>query len=285
MDEPVAARPVVNTRRLPYTVREACKLLRLSRPSITEYISRGKIRAEKVRLKGKEKWAISVEEMNRLVAARETGTWPRRPGAPSREELVERVANDTARELERLRATVGVLSRELGQLRRVVECDPPKFSEDAVATLPPPAPTTASELLAALRFNDHQESHIVARLQGDNLLTRLVSVWPSMGIPPNSHPDEPLPPDFPEHYRNRWLFSRIEPDPFPAWYQLAGYPDAPHVRRASWVAIDMRMVFSDGTLHHWARKYVAALAFDALPVGDPLLGCDSASPPTGRTPV
>jgi hypothetical protein len=267
-------------------VAEAAKLLRLSRPSITAYITRGEITAEKVLYGGKVKWLIPIAEMNRLRAAREAGTWPQSPGAPSREEVADRLARDTGRRLAGLTDAVASLEREITRLRRLVALEPPP-SAPATSGMQLAEAKTVGELLCAVKATESREFHVVARLQGDNILTRLVSVWPSVPLPPPPNPDEPLPPILPLAVRARWLFARMEPFPLETWMEMAGLPDAAHVRRAAYVAMDMRMVFSDGTLHYWARKYIVALAFDALPPVPEALEetVVSATPSTAHSPV
>jgi hypothetical protein len=49
----------------------------------------------------------------------------------------------------------------------------------------------------------------------------------------------------------------LDPDPIPHWIALAGLPQAPHVRRACFVAIDNRIVLPDGTVSEWASQYLS----------------------------
>ena len=104
---------------------------------------------------------------------------------------------------------------------------------------------------------DQQNRGIVVLLEQHKMLQKLVACWPNVMLPQDSDPTEKAPESIPDSHQMRWLWSRIEPDPVPGWIELAGLPNAPHVRRLAQQAIDNRMVFPDGTLSKWARRFVA----------------------------
>lgn len=116
--------------------------------------------------------------------------------------------------------------------------------------------TTAAEILADAIAADDGNAGIVNLLVNDPDLERLVAVWANVPIPLDPEPDEECPPDLPVWARLRWVWSRLEPDPVPAWIALAGLPDAPHVRRAVGLAVDNRIVLPDGSLSSWALVYI-----------------------------
>jgi hypothetical protein len=128
--------------------------------------------------------------------------------------------------------------------------------------------TTAAEILADAKAADDANAGIVNLLVNDAELERLVAVWSNVPIPPDPEPDEECPSDLPEWARLRWVWSRLEPDPIPAWIAIAGLPDAPHVRRSIAMALDNRIVLPDGTLSSWAQVYVQQQARRSLGISN-----------------
>jgi hypothetical protein len=99
-------------------------------------------------------------------------------------------------------------------------------------------------------------------LKSDPTLLQLVAAWPNAprGMFDGEADASPVPLDA----RTRWLWALVEPDPIPGWITTAGLPDAPHVRRTCWVAIDNVLVLPDGTLSTWADRYVRQFVFTML---------------------
>ena len=102
----------------------------------------------------------------------------------------------------------------------------------------------------------------VAMLDGDpiGMLRKLCACWPNVAhcLEGDSNPDEVCPPDTPATHYGRWLWSRIEPEPEPIWAEIAGLPDAPHVRRAMHTLQQIGAVFPDGTLSALVWDYLRA---------------------------
>jgi hypothetical protein len=96
-----------------------------------------------------------------------------------------------------------------------------------------------------------------AALLADETLAQLVCAWPNVPVQPltGEHKSRPIPHETPAHREMRWAFAQIDPDPIPIWLEMAGLPDAPHTRRAVYVAIDQKLVRPDGTLSTWASRF------------------------------
>lgn len=124
---------------------------------------------------------------------------------------------------------------------------------------------TVRDLLEQLHVRDsldpeqhphEQNTGVVVLLDQDKLLARLVAIWPNVPVG-RLNLDAECPAETPETHRTRWLWSQLDPDPFPRWLQMAGLPaNAPHLIEKCWVAAENQMVFPDGTLARWARQYV-----------------------------
>ncbi len=128
---------------------------------------------------------------------------------------------------------------------------------------------TAREIMEAFRAKEAMDQlgfniGIVALIDEDETLARLVLVWPGMDLPPDPDPHEVCPSGITATMQMRWLFSRIEPDPVDRWIELAGLPDAPHVRRACQVAIDNKIVLADGKLSKAAETWTKRAARKVL---------------------
>jgi len=102
----------------------------------------------------------------------------------------------------------------------------------------------ASDILGGLKPGSDVALVVLVRSNPMNL--HLAAAWASADLPEDQDPDEECPPDTPAHLHLRWLWSRIEPDPVPAWIERAGLPDASHVRRACRVLQDNGIVHPDG---------------------------------------
>lgn len=133
--------------------------------------------------------------------------------------------------------------------------------------------TTPKDILAELLRVDaldpeahpEQQNHgVVVLLDQDPLLAQLVAAWPNVPLGRDPNPDAAMPADLPEGREVRWMWSRIKPDPIPAWLTAAGLPDRPDMRRRCWVAIDNCMVFPNGRRSRWANQFVTTRVRDVL---------------------
>lgn len=126
---------------------------------------------------------------------------------------------------------------------------------------------TAGEILAQLQQRDTSQDvgniAAVLLLEQDETVQRLVAVWANTPHTPVPY-GMVCPPEIPEGRRVRWLWAILEPDPIPRWIETAGLPDADHVRRACFVAIDNRMVHPDGTVSRWATQYLRSVVRGTL---------------------
>lgn len=126
-------------------------------------------------------------------------------------------------------------------------------------------PTAGEILVRAQQRGASQDAGVgaVLILDQDPTVQRLVSVWGSVARSPFPY-TAPCPPALPEARHVRWMWAMLEPDPIPAWVEMSGLPDAPHVRRACFVAIDNCMVYPDGTVSRWASQYLRDLVAGVL---------------------
>ena len=69
---------------------------------------------------------------------------------------------------------------------------------------------------------------------------------------------EELPEGLPATERTRYLWASIEPDPVPIWAEAAGLPNAPHIERAMLTLLDCGIIFPDGEISQWAKRYMKA---------------------------
>jgi len=133
--------------------------------------------------------------------------------------------------------------------------------------------TTARDILEEMKARDgldaeqhpaKQNQGILVLLENSKVLARLVAAWPNVPVSPDPNPGEEVPDDTPVTHYIRWLWARMEPDPIPVWLGMAGLPEAPHLRKWCYVAIDNRMVFPDGGISKWCRRFLTARAADLL---------------------
>ena len=126
--------------------------------------------------------------------------------------------------------------------------------------------STALEILMAAKSRDERNIGAVSMLDTDPVLARLVSVFQAIGncIPDDPNPDEECPEATPGHLQIRWVWSRLNPDPVSMWIEASGLPDAPHIRRACYVAIDTAMVYSDGCMAGWVSAFLKQRAGEIL---------------------
>jgi hypothetical protein len=128
---------------------------------------------------------------------------------------------------------------------------------------------TVADLVASIK-NEAQVPNAPGNYAGvfllaqDPALQRLVSTWPNVPVSAMPAGDMPCPETMPEGARLRWLWTLLEPDPLPVWRERAGLPDAPHVTRAQWLAIENKMVLPDGTLSVWTERWVRQQVLDRL---------------------
>lgn len=113
-----------------------------------------------------------------------------------------------------------------------------------------------------MKARDAKNVAIVTLLSQDVMYQRLVAVWGGVGerLAPDDMPNESAPESLNRSMHNRWMWSRVEPEPEPLWAEAAGLPDAPHVRRAMRVLQENGAVFPDGTLSTWVEKFLAKQA-------------------------
>jgi hypothetical protein len=117
---------------------------------------------------------------------------------------------------------------------------------------------TAGVLIDRLRLQDEHNLGVVTLLAHDPMLAKLIAAWPTVArrLAPDENPSEPSPEGLPASEHERWLWSRVEPEPEPLWAEAAGLPDAPHVRRAMRVLMDNCAVFPDGTMSTWSDRFL-----------------------------
>lgn len=133
---------------------------------------------------------------------------------------------------------------------------------------------TAADILADLkdrdaesRKNDPGNFGVVILLKQDPAVARLVACF--QNVPVGAAPDPALrcPENISKVDRIRWYWSRLTPDPIPAWIKVSGLPDAPYVRRAIQVAIDNRMVHPDGAVSTWTNAFLLDYVKQVLGAG------------------
>jgi hypothetical protein len=134
----------------------------------------------------------------------------------------------------------------------------------------PAARETIADLVAALN-NEAQQPNApgmfggVVLLSQDPTLARLIACWPNVPVSALPSGSTPVPDELPEGAKLRWLWTSLEPDPFPAWVRIAGLPEnAPHVQRACWVAVENKMILPDGKLSAWAERWVRGQVMSRL---------------------
>ena len=112
----------------------------------------------------------------------------------------------------------------------------------------------------------HARNVAPAALLADPTLAQLVCAWPNVPLPPltDVQKTRQVPGEIPPHRMLRWLFAQLEPDPIPVWIEMAGLPDAPHVRRACFIAIDQRLVWPDGNISTWAQLFAKEALANAM---------------------
>lgn len=121
---------------------------------------------------------------------------------------------------------------------------------------------TASDILATLQERSGMNMDAgnfgpVVMLDQDPTLVRLVACWRNVPTPAQPPGDLQVPEGLPEMHHLRWYWAMLEPDPIPQWIAVSGLPNAPHVQRAVFTAIDNRIVLPDGTISHWANEYLS----------------------------
>lgn len=135
---------------------------------------------------------------------------------------------------------------------------------------------SSAEILARIKARDNAEQVAadgeggadpanfgqVVLLRSNPMLAVLAAAWSN--VPPSRDPEPAEVCEAPESEWVRWYWSRLEPDPIPIWLRTAGLPDAPHTRRACWMAIDNGMIHPDGGLATWTERYVRQFVFDTL---------------------
>jgi len=121
--------------------------------------------------------------------------------------------------------------------------------------------TTAAAILSRVKSDDDLNIGVVTLMRSDSLYMRLAAAWPNVArmIPQPSFTEQ-VPAEIGEELHLRWLWAGINPAPEPLWAQVAGLPDAAHVRRAMQVLQDNCVVFPDGNMSKWAIKYLEASA-------------------------
>jgi len=112
----------------------------------------------------------------------------------------------------------------------------------------------ASDILAELKARDKYATFTMAQCSPTHM--QLVTAWSAVQVPDDTDPDEECPPATPPHLLVRWLWSRLEPDPMPAWIEAAGLPNAPHIRRTCRVLQDNGVVLPDGSLAGSVEEYL-----------------------------
>jgi hypothetical protein len=131
---------------------------------------------------------------------------------------------------------------------------------------------TAADLLHQMKARDDHNVGVVTMIVNDRtkLLERLCACWPNVALclEGDTSPEEVCPEDTPATHRERWLWARVEPEPESVWAEVAGMPDAPHVRRAMRTLQKIGAVFPDGTLSKYVWRYLRAQAKDAGTVND-----------------
>lgn len=131
---------------------------------------------------------------------------------------------------------------------------------------------TAGDLLQQMKDRDTHNVGVVTMIQADKtgMLTKLCACWPNVAkcLEADSNPREVCPPDTPATHRERWLWARVEPEPERVWAEVAGLPDAPHVRRAMNTLQRICAVFPDGTLSRFVFRYLKKRMEDAAGVVD-----------------
>jgi hypothetical protein len=127
---------------------------------------------------------------------------------------------------------------------------------------------TARAILDGLKIRQGQNTDIgnysvVLLAERDPILGRLLAAWPNVPRATDPNPEEVCPEGTPKENRLRWLWSRVPEDVFLSWARLAGLPEAAHIRRAQWVAIENRMVLPDGTLAPALQGLIQGLVVQA----------------------
>ena len=84
-------------------------------------------------------------------------------------------------------------------------------------------------------------------------LRQLVATWARV---PKSTFNTKLECKVPETMWVKWLWAILEPDPISEWIRLSGLPDAEHIRRACYQAIETLLVLPDGSLAECVRNYL-----------------------------
>ena len=135
--------------------------------------------------------------------------------------------------------------------------------------------TTAAEILDRMKDRDQFNLGVVTMLTMDKSgdLMRLCACWSNVAycLDGDSNPDEVCPPDTPATHHERWLWSRVEPDPEPVWAEVAGLPEAPHITRAMRVLQQIGAVFPDGTTSRLVTDLLQARAkAHGVEVSEPL---------------
>lgn len=117
---------------------------------------------------------------------------------------------------------------------------------------------TAGTIFGKMKALDERNVGVVAMVASDRILQRLIAAWENVGrrLLPDHRPFEEVPEGLPESEHERWLWSRVEPDPFDLWSEMAGLPDAPHIHRSMRLLMNNGVVFPDGTLSQWAVKWL-----------------------------
>jgi hypothetical protein len=93
-------------------------------------------------------------------------------------------------------------------------------------------------------------------------LQRIVAVWPSVEKDFSKlMENRKVPKDEKTHWE--WLWTLCEFDPR-EWGFLASIPDPEYSDRLIKQAIQLRLVFPDGTVSEWAKNYLSARALDSF---------------------
>lgn len=115
------------------------------------------------------------------------------------------------------------------------------------------------DVLEELKAAAEKRKAVRALVDQDPTLQRLILVWPS--VSPERPPKTarcPVKLTLPQ--KIRWYWSMLPNDPIANWIRLSGLPDAPHVRRAVWVAIENLIVLPNGRLQPNVKAQVKDMA-------------------------
>lgn len=132
----------------------------------------------------------------------------------------------------------------------------------------------AESILNGMKDRDQHNIGLVTMLMTDKSgkLVRLCACWPNVAYCLEALPlREECPDATPPTHREKWLWSLVEPEPEAVWAEVAGLPDAPHIRRLMATLQRVCAVFPDGTLSQQVITYLRNNATAAgVTVDEPL---------------